>query len=493
MNIKGYGGLISVSALTQLLLLASQLVLLPVQLSIWGEVRTAGWYSSLAVAMLASVADLGFRVKGHDELIIIRDQLDDTHARERFSTAWFLVRTLVLISTLAIALVDVVVHLAASAPYRFWRISLIVALGVETLVVVRVMYFDTFRQYVSGELGYLTLIATRVAAALVALLLFDWSEVGLANVFLASSVAGLLLQERLCTQGHPFKLLERTGTWPTWRAVTEAPRTMADPLTNWARLSLPVLVLGQIAPPSAITAYVALRAVFSALRSVLQQLARVGSTEYLFIRTSVSPVQANHVMTVFLVTSAFLASVAGLACLLDRVRLVQYWVSSLDTAVYMPLAAAFAVSAAFYPYQILLATMMRQGQIAKIARIEYGYLLSIAILSLLIVAIGTLQIYPLALAASEIGLAMGFYWAFAGPQINGPRNGFQASLMSVIIMLCAVTYVFLAPGIQGGRQFPTLLQVDLLVGTVSACLLAAVAWRKAGFAYRAMRRASAEP
>jgi hypothetical protein len=490
---RRYWGLICVSALTQLILFSSQILLLPVQLLIWGEVRTAGWYSSLAVAMLASIADLGFRVKGHDELILIRDQPDNTDARDRFSRTWDLVRLLIVVITLAISLADFLVQITLSQSPELWRISLIAAFGVETLVVVRVMYFDTFRNYVTGELSYLTIIASRIVVALPAILFLGWTEAGLAHIYLFSGVAGLLLQEHLCSRQCPFRLREKVRHWLTLADLSEAWRTCADPLTNWARLSLPILVLEQIAPHRAVTAYVALRAVFSALRSVLQQVARVGSTEYLFVRSNVSLVRANHVLTLFLVGSAFLASAAGVACLLDRLRLIQYWVPNLDPAIYLPLASAFAVSSAFYPYQILLSALMRQGDIAKIAQVEYGYLILITITSLVVVAMGSLPIYPVALALSEIGLATGFYLAFATPAHSASRIGLRSSALSSIVVLGAVAYIQMGDGLPATWPQLTPLQADLLVAVVFVCLLGLVAWHSSRQALWSLWRSAPIP
>ena len=55
--------------LTQGVLLLNQVVLLPIQIRIWGHLSTAHWYAMLAIATIVSVADCGLRTAGHAELI----------------------------------------------------------------------------------------------------------------------------------------------------------------------------------------------------------------------------------------------------------------------------------------------------------------------------------------------------------------------------------------------------------------------------------------
>ena len=75
---------VSVATATQLLLVLNQLVLLPLQLRVWGSETTAHWNVALAAAALIMAADLGLRTTGHAALLRHFDDRSDRTALREF-------------------------------------------------------------------------------------------------------------------------------------------------------------------------------------------------------------------------------------------------------------------------------------------------------------------------------------------------------------------------------------------------------------------------
>src|SRR5215471_20746740 len=96
---KRFLGFFSFAALTQLVLLLNQIVLLPVQLRVWGTVTTASWYAAIALATITTFADLGLRTAGHAELLRFVNDGDDAGGRY-LQQIWGWIRLLVCATTL---------------------------------------------------------------------------------------------------------------------------------------------------------------------------------------------------------------------------------------------------------------------------------------------------------------------------------------------------------------------------------------------------------
>ncbi len=77
----------SLAFMTQGILLLNQIVLLPIQLRVWGTKTAAEWYSILAVAGVASIADFGLRSAGHLHLTRWANNPDDHDAETEFHLA----------------------------------------------------------------------------------------------------------------------------------------------------------------------------------------------------------------------------------------------------------------------------------------------------------------------------------------------------------------------------------------------------------------------
>jgi hypothetical protein len=399
-------GFFSFAALTQLVLLLNQIVLLPVQLRVWGTVTTASWYAAIALATITTFADLGLRTAGHAELLRFVNDGDDAGGRY-LQQIWGWIRLLVCATTLFLLgslLLQALLHGEESR--AVWKGVLTVAFAIETLLTIRIVFLDSLGQYNEAELTYFAFAVLRFGLALPALLLFKLQPQGLAWLFLITAFAGIILQARLCKTLSVLRLLDPLPGTLSLATVARARHTMAEPLSNWLRLSLPVLVIASISTPAAVTMYVALRAVFGASRTTIQQLARVASVEYLRRRTAGHADQGRALLTGFVQAANCFALAIGGLVIVDNLRLFGLLLKNSDRALFHMVVASFAFTCAFYSYQILVSVMFRVGNLAAVAYRQYAFVLYSAAFSVIAVLLKSLPVFLCLLVLSEMILAI---------------------------------------------------------------------------------------
>ncbi len=401
----------SLAVTTQLILMLSQLILLPIQVRLWGQGGTASWYSALAIATVTYVVDCGLRTAGHTELLkASADPAASPAEVNQFRQIWSWIRILILVVTVALISGDFVSNLFMhSAGYPVWRAALVIACALETVLVVRITYLDTLGRYRGAEASYFSLAVLRLTLSVPALLFLHWSAAGLAGIYLVSAAIALFVQDYWLCRSTPLLRLASKFPKPSWRVLALARYTVAEPLANWMRLSMPVLVIAQIASPVAVTTYVALRAVFGAGRSTIQQLARVASVEVLRSRSLGEMKRAESLLTLFVVAAVFFGSLIGSFVVLDNLRILGLWLKKFDRHVFAETALAFALTAPFFSYQIPMNLMFRMGQLASVARRHYGFLGYSAAFAGVSLLAKSLPVYLALLVVAETLLSVSFF------------------------------------------------------------------------------------
>lgn len=427
------------AVMTQVILMLSQLVLLPLQVRLWGQSSTALWYAALALATVTYVVDCGLRTAGHSELI--RANADPLLHRDEylhFLQIWSWIRVLIIIVTVGLVFFDFVMdRVLHSAPYPAWRLVLIVACALETVLVIRITFLDSLGLYRGAEASYFFFAVLRLALSLPALLFFNFTSGGLAAIYLLTAASALLAQGRFLCSAIP--LLQLTAKFPklSWSVLALARHTVAEPVANWARLSLPVLIIGQIAAPVAVTTYVALRAVFGAGRTTVQQLARVASVEVLRLRSLERLARSTSFLTLFLVCAVLFGSCVGLFVIIDNMRILGLWLKHFDRPLFQQIALAFALTAPFFSYQIPMNLLFRTGSLAWVARRHYSFAVYSALFAGLSLMMKSLPLYLGLLVIAEITLSATFFVAGREETVlKGTRSG-AAALQSAA--LCSLT------------------------------------------------------
>jgi hypothetical protein len=428
----------SLAVMTQLVLMISQLLVLPIQIRKWGVAGTASWYAAIAIANITTVADCGLRLAGHAELLRSwREDSNQSPAAEHFQQVWAWIRILIVAVTAILIAGDALYSIALKGtPYEIWKAALALATALETILIVRIMYLDSLGFYRDAEASYFTFAALRLVLTLAGLILFHLQAAGLAWLFLASSILAVVWQNRICRTAGTLHLFSRPHGL-SFQVLKLARHTLADPCTNWVRLSLPVLVTSALAPPAAVTIYVALRAVFGVARASIQQLARVASVEYLRIRAVGRMLRADAILAAFMLLSVGFGTIFAAGVVVDNLRILSLWLKHFDRQMFQIMAASFALAAPFYGYQILLSLRFRTGQLDHVAGRLYAFILYSGVFGGAALIFGSLRLYLILLAFAEILLSitfMGFPW-------NSPKGESMAGVRGSSAACCGTALI----------------------------------------------------
>jgi hypothetical protein len=409
----------SFAALTQLVLLLNQVILLPVQLRIWGTSTTAAWYTAIALATITTFADLGLRTAGHVELLRYvnrKDEVAGIHMRQ----VWGWIRVLVCtITGVLIGAAFVQSMLQGGGTEVIWKGALTLAYAIETLLIIRIVFLDSLGHYSGAEATYFVFALLRLSLTLPALLILKLPPQGIAWIFLATSVVGIALQGRLCKRIGILGLLDPLPSRLPIAVVVTARYTMAEPISNWLRISLPVLVIASISTPVVVATYVALRAVFGASRTTIQQLARVASVEYLRVAASGQTDRARDLLTGFVQFTGTLGVVIGSLVVVDNLRVLGLWLKHFERGTFQMIAACFAL-------------MFRTGELAAAARRQYSFVLYSAAFATIAALMRSFTLYLCLILSSEIILSTSFMLANRSAMGTDSRRAGQRGMISSV-------------------------------------------------------------
>jgi len=434
----------SLAMMTQGVLLLNQLVLLPIQVRLWGNGLCAYWYSIMAVAAVTSVADLGLRSAGHAEITRLTHNPDDLEARREFSHLWAWIRILITTTTTLLVVADFLFHhVFLGQPYPLWRSALMIGIAAEVLLCVRVTYLDSQGLYREAEAGYLVLAAARLILAVGALLIFKAPPSVLAWIWFFSGIFGLVQQSYLCRKAGRLHLFESLPPGMSGRFLNTVLYTMADPCSSWVRIQGPVVILAMIAPkqPEFIVIYVALRAVFGLARQTISQLSRYASVEYLSLRQAQKGELAEVHLTLMVLLCAFFASGVAAFVIADNGRLASLWINkSLSLPVYQMIAVTFGLGNAFYAYQITQAVSRRSGEVAYVARRQYFYMICAVVFAGIALVVRSPAVWLTLMVLADVICALSFMLRPAADSVlshtsAGWRGSLAAVTSSVLVFL----------------------------------------------------------
>jgi hypothetical protein len=424
----------SLTILTQGVLLLNQIALLPIQIRIWGHASTAYWCATFALASIISVADLGLRTAGHLELIRYAHNPADEQAKTEFQHLWAWIRILICVATIALIALDLLYYcLCAKTSYPLWRAALTIGVALETILCARIVYLDSLQLYREAETGYLFLAAARFCLAIGALTFFHSPPDTLAWIWFFTGIFAIAHQSKLCRRIELLRLFEPIPPGLSFRTLAIALHTVASPASNWVRINLPVLVLSAVAQPVAVTTYVALRAVFGAVRQTIDQLGRYASVEYVSLRRSNKMSVAEVQLTLCVLFTAFLASVLTCIVIADNFRLASFWLARSDRTLYQAIAITFGIATPFYVHQIVRALMLRDGMVQEIARRQYLYIISSVIFAAITLLTKSVLLWLVLILVAEVMISFSFMLRTAGTPVSAGIRGFLAAIASAFL------------------------------------------------------------
>lgn len=457
----------SLTSATQLCLLANQLLLLPLELRVWGPASVAAWFIAIATANLISVADLGLRNAGHETLLSGRN--GNMAARNAFRSIWAMTRGLVV----GLSIVFFAYNWLSDAPSPTLLAILTASVMLDTLTVLRGIWCDTLGYFNRVEASYCALVASRVALSGLALLLFKASPMAVATILMLTSAGALLTQvallpvPELSLLAGGFNNL-RPSSFFVVRWV------LAEPIVGWLRLSFPVIGPAAIAPsPAFITTYVALRAIFGVPRQVIIQLSRYMSVQFanrVCNGTTITNLRDDGSAEHRLVRHSMLAAMligTTVACMLlaDNGRLLRLWLLSGNVAFESSILLSYGMIAVFSGHQVVVSIMVRCGAIVAVSKRLYAYvIMSVISAGIACFIFGNAPIYLAMLTLQELAIAV----LFVSPLGYRLRSAIIAAVTVAVAVVAGVwAIVRLDPG--------GLFQAEACAAWVSSLLLAGIA------------------
>ena len=204
---------------------------------------------------------------------------------------------------------------------------------------------------------------------------------------------------------------------------------------NWVRISLPIVVLAAIAPPLLTTTYVALRAIFGLSRQITHQIARFVSVRYVQLLEG-SHASADLLAARAILICAFINMGVATVAVVDHSRLLGIWLQKITPDTVNLVALSFAFGAAAYGYQVIAGVMIRLGQVERVAKRQYSYLLASLTAALLAYLIGSPTLYLVLLTLQDIFIGALFASALGSLVL-------RMSLVSITGALVGITGLYL--------------------------------------------------
>ena len=455
---------LSLTTAGQVCLVVNQIVLLPLQLRVWGHDVTAQWFVVIAIANLVTISDLGFRIAGHSHLLssVRSANHEDVIA---FRQIWALTRALIVSLTVIILCYRLVLGTASA----ILVCSITVSLALDTLITVRGIWFDTLGYFNEVEGNYLAMAASRILLSIIGLVVFRASPVALGLVMLATSIGGIVGQTYLLREPNSLAFLAGGLRDVRWRLLGMVRFVVSDPVTNWVRVSLPVVVFAAFAPPTFITTYVAIRAIFGLVRNGVVQISRYAAVQYV-LRIDAGKANADNMAArAILATTATSVAVAS-AAIADNGRLLHLWLGGEVHASFIVLS--FAFGAIVCGYQIISGILVRSGDVAGFAKRQYVYLLTSAGAAVAVRFVpNPVNVYLALLALQEIIIA-GMFVTAIGPNVA------RASIAAIAIAFAALALLCTVIELDAGAMFSSIspmavaISFGVMMTTIGAVMAA---------------------
>jgi len=111
---------LSLGVATQIFMALNQLLLLPLQLSVWGHNLTAEWYTAVAVGGLIGAADLGLRTARHKEILAHADGSGSTADERHYLGNWTAIRLLIATGFIVLFTINILISVFYNTPFKWW-------------------------------------------------------------------------------------------------------------------------------------------------------------------------------------------------------------------------------------------------------------------------------------------------------------------------------------------------------------------------------------
>lgn len=434
---------LSFATLSQLSIIATQLVLLPLQIHSWGHEPVALWLSTLALTGILNVSDLGLRNAGF--AAIAADE-----PPSRFATLWTIMRAHMALATLGV-LVVVALWLAprAGPEGALFLYVLAAAATAEVFLGLRVTFMEAKGLIAPAEALFFMMSATRVAIGAVLIGVFHAGPLPVAILWLVAALAAVFGQSL-------FGFVRRvTPVFGDWRlenvkaAYRDAAWSAATPLVQWAQIQAPVLALSAFAAPALVASFVAIRALFGTMRGILQHLGRIASIKFGEWARAKGEGSAHALLLLAGAFSAWLALGFGLALFAENFMLTGKLFALPNNTTVRAIAFTVTFSTVLSVHSLFTLALARFGKFALTGVANYAYFAVIALTCLVSASLGDVRVLlggiivaDAALLLMVVGITMR---RDADAQQSAARRTFFGAICGYLAVAALAWLIFMGP------------------------------------------------
>jgi hypothetical protein len=435
---------LSLAAVSQAVLVTQQLVLLPLQIHFWGYEAAALWLAVSALAAFVGASDLGLR-----NVAFAAIAAGQTGAQ--LNTLWTIIRAQVLGCAAVIGVISFFYFGPEAGPKWLFVCFLSTAMALDGFFLIRVALLEAAGLITICEALFVVLAVSRVVVGSVAILIFHAGPLTLSAFWLASTIVVIALQSRLRAAGELSPLLGNWRLSGAGEAYREARWSASGPLSAWAQIQLPVMVLQAFAPAALTSSFVAIRSIFSLVRAIIAQVARIASVRFVESASGQGLESARALLLLLAGGFAWIASGISLGVFAENQMILGPLFALPHDNFVRIMTVTFAVSSIFSVHQIFSLALMRQGEFRLGGGASYFYILGMAVVGVLAFALKNPYLLLFGLVASDAIFLAQVAWPFflsepgaktAGTALRRARVSFVLSMTLWVALTIAAWALF---------------------------------------------------
>lgn len=421
---------LSLAAVSQAVLVAQQLVLLPLQIHSWGHETAALWLAVSALAAFVGASDLGLR-----NVAFAAVASGQTGAR--LHTLWTIIRAQVVVCGAIVGAISLLHFAPQAGPKWLFVWLLTTATALDGFFLIRAGLLEAAGLITVCEALFLTLAVSRLIMGPIAILVFHAGPLTLSALWVVSTIVVIGLQSRLRAAGQLSPLLGHWRFSGAAEAYREARWSASGPISSWTQIQLPVMVLQAFAPAALTSSFVAIRSVFSLVRAIIAQVARIASVRFVE-RAGTHGVESARALLLLLGGGfAWVASGISLGVFAENQMILGPLFALPHDNFVRIMTVTFAVSAIFSVHQIFSLALMRHGEFRLGGGASYLYMLGMTAVGVLAYALKNPYLLVFGLVASDAIFLAQVAWPFflpapgtktAGDELRRARVSFALSM-----------------------------------------------------------------
>ena len=389
---------LSIVTLSQATLVAQQLLILPLQIHVWGHDTVAVWLAALALAAIVGSSDLGLKNAGFAAIAA-------GETGDKFATLWSVMRLQMLAAGLVTMGVSFAMFSGRIPPDQsIFLVILTAAAMMENYLGLRTPFLEALGRIAYAESAFLAMVATRLVVGVALIYFLHAGPVILSILWLASACMAVLIQAQFREVRTVAPLFRRWKFSHIRETYADARWSAATPLVVWAQIHLPVITLSSFAPAAIVSSFVALRTLYGLTRLIIQQISRIISIQYTRRVRQIGADNARAFLLLVAAGVAWLSAGAGLAIFAEKFWLTGPLFDIPKTPIVYLLILTLGISSTMSVHQLFALSMAREGAFSTSGTANYAYFLGVAGTCGLALLLKNMPLLVIGLAACDVML-----------------------------------------------------------------------------------------